>query len=638
MKVFDSSTGRIPTFILDPSTGMNEDTFKSQIKQINQQGRAVLIALGGADAHIELYKGDESALANEIIRLVETYGLDGLDIDLEQSAIIAGDNQIVIPEALKIVKDHYKSQGKNFMITMAPEFPYLRVGNNYVPYIQKLEEYYDYINPQFYNQGGDGVWVDEENLWITQNDDNLKEKFIYYMMDSFDNGSRGFIQIPAEKIVFGIPSNIDAAATGYIKDPNALFNAFNKLKSEGRKAKGIMTWSINWDLGKNNLGTPYNKSFVNTYAPFLFGQSTNTPPIIKGCNNVQILIGSVFDSKKGVTAIDKEDGDISSKIKIEGTVDTQKIGTYTLTYSVVDLGNLTTKVIRTVQVIAAQFPSIDFEKPVNNSTIFINLGDTVPIKLKITDPSSLLTDIKIAVDGKDFSGIIANWIPSKFGTYVITGSANNKDAVIKSQITVIISQKSTSDCNGIPAWDSSKTYSINETQVSYKGNIYKNQWWTSGETPGVAAVWKFVNYCTGGGPDLTETCGYEKWSSDKTYENPGINIYYNEKIYKNQWWTSGETPGINAVWVFVKNCVTPNSSNMQENTSVKIHPNPVNDFITIVTDKNILEVGVYELSSIKVKSFKGNKVIDVHNLKQGYYILKITFNDNSNQSINFYKK
>ena len=50
MKVFDSSTGRIPTFILDPSTGMNEDTFKSQIKQINQQGRAVLIALGGAEA------------------------------------------------------------------------------------------------------------------------------------------------------------------------------------------------------------------------------------------------------------------------------------------------------------------------------------------------------------------------------------------------------------------------------------------------------------------------------------------------------------------------------------------------------------------------------------------------------------
>ena len=32
----------------------------------------------GADAHIQLVKGDEQAFANEIIRQVETYGFDGL--------------------------------------------------------------------------------------------------------------------------------------------------------------------------------------------------------------------------------------------------------------------------------------------------------------------------------------------------------------------------------------------------------------------------------------------------------------------------------------------------------------------------------------------------------------------------------
>lgn len=90
--------------------------------------------------------------------MVETYGFAGIHLDLESVALTAGDNQIVIPAALKIVKDYYKKQGLNFMITMAPEFPYLRTGGNYEPYIESLEGYYDFITPQYYNQGGDGVF------------------------------------------------------------------------------------------------------------------------------------------------------------------------------------------------------------------------------------------------------------------------------------------------------------------------------------------------------------------------------------------------------------------------------------------------------------------------------------------------
>lgn len=133
--------------------------------------------------------GDEQAFADEIIRVTDLYGFDGLDIDLEQAAVTAADNQTVIPAALRIVKDHYKAQGKNFLITMAPEFPYLTQGGKYVPYITSLEGYYDWINPQFYNQGGDGVYVDSVG-WIAQNNDNLKQEFIYYISDSLANGTR----------------------------------------------------------------------------------------------------------------------------------------------------------------------------------------------------------------------------------------------------------------------------------------------------------------------------------------------------------------------------------------------------------------------------------------------------------------
>ena len=92
-------------------------------------------------------------------------------------------------------------------------------------------------------------------------------------------------------------------------------------------------------------------------------------------------------------------------------------------------------------------------------------------------------------------------------------------------------------------------------------------------------------------------------------------IYYNEKIYKNQWWTSGETPGVNAVWVFVKNCVTANSSNMQENTSVKIHPNPVNDWFK-VEGKDFMVIGggggnqiVTNATEAVIAGGRGNRII-----------------------------
>lgn len=68
---------------------------------------------------------------------------------------------------------------------MAPEFPYLKPGSAYESYLTSLANYYDYIAPQLYNQGGDGVWVDETNQWIAQNNDTLKESFLYYMADLY---------------------------------------------------------------------------------------------------------------------------------------------------------------------------------------------------------------------------------------------------------------------------------------------------------------------------------------------------------------------------------------------------------------------------------------------------------------------
>lgn len=262
----------IPTF---KPFNVSDAEFRRQVGVLNSQGRAVLISLGGADAHIDLRAGQEQPLANEIIRLVETYGFDGLDIDLEQSAIDFAANKTVLPAALKLVKDHYAGQGKHFIISMAPEFPYLTTSGKYAGYLQALEGYYDFIAPQFYNQGGDGVWVPEANngngAWIAQNNDAMKEDFLYYLTESLVTGTRGFTKIPADKFVIGLPANVDAAATGYVIDKTVVGNAMKRLAVKGHPIKGLMTWSVNWDNGTSKDRVPYNWEFSRRYAPLIHG-------------------------------------------------------------------------------------------------------------------------------------------------------------------------------------------------------------------------------------------------------------------------------------------------------------------------------------------------------------------------------
>ncbi|CAI1708584.1 Chitinase D precursor [Serratia ficaria] len=250
----------IPTF---KPYNMTDAAFRAEIGKLNARGQAVLLSLGGADAHIELKAGEAQQLADEIIKLVERYGFDGLDIDLEGGAIAAGANQSEIPAALKIVKRTYPK----FIISMAPEFPHLRTGGAYEKLINGLEGYYDFISPQYYNQGGDGVAAGDG--WYAQNDDAKKADFLYYLTDSMIHGSRGFVQIPANKLAIGLPSNPDAAATGYAKKEADVRTAYEKLAAQGTPLKGLMTWSINWDAGQNKAGNAYGNEFVTRYAPLV---------------------------------------------------------------------------------------------------------------------------------------------------------------------------------------------------------------------------------------------------------------------------------------------------------------------------------------------------------------------------------
>ena len=241
----------------------SDEYFINGIKKLRQEGRDVLISIGGASAHIAIKQSDKSAFKNELLTILEKYGFNGVDIDLEGESIKAADNQTVIPEVLREIKDYYRSQGKDFVITMAPEFVDLRGEDApYRPYITDLDGYYNLIFPQYYNQGEDGIWSDTLNKYLSQNDDSVKANFLYELTHAIVTGTKDFIKIPSEKFAIGLPASPDAARNGYVKNPEDVEKALKRLASEGNAIRGLMTWSINHDFANRY-------EFVRRYAPML---------------------------------------------------------------------------------------------------------------------------------------------------------------------------------------------------------------------------------------------------------------------------------------------------------------------------------------------------------------------------------
>lgn len=101
-----------------------------------------------------------------------------------------------------------------------------------------------------------------------------------------------------------------------------------------------------WEIGQDDANQTLSKTIETANA-----QDKNTPPVLSGIQDEKISINIVFDPMIGVTASDKEDGDLTDIIVVEGWVDTSRVGSYTLTYSASDSEGLTTTQDRLIKVI-----------------------------------------------------------------------------------------------------------------------------------------------------------------------------------------------------------------------------------------------------------------------------------------------
>ena len=163
------------------------------------------------------------------------------------------------------------------------------------------------------------------------------------------------------------------------KDIKVIENTVNTSKAG--------TYKVVYKVTDSN-GATTNKSITEIV-------KSNDKPVISGAYNASIKEGTSFDSMKGVTATDKEDGNITKHIKVTGSVDTNKPRAYKLAYTVTDKNGNSTTTKRTITV-SPKDPDTSNLPEINEDNKTPNVGETI----NSTDrPSS--TDTKPAINKPD---------------------------------------------------------------------------------------------------------------------------------------------------------------------------------------------------------------------------------------------
>ncbi|MGG7164031.1 cell wall-binding repeat-containing protein [Clostridium ihumii] len=124
---------------------------------------------------------------------------------------------------------------------------------------------------------------------------------------------------------------------------------------------------------------------------------SNEKPVINA-KDIKITVGDYFDKLKDITAYDEEDGDLTKTIVVSGEVDSNKVGNYTLNYSVKDSdGNIASKdivvcvankeiVVKSVSGINRYETSVELSKLQfeSSDTVVIVNGDSLADGLAVT--------------------------------------------------------------------------------------------------------------------------------------------------------------------------------------------------------------------------------------------------------------
>ena len=230
----------------------------------------------------------------------------------------------------------------------------------------------------------------------------------------------------------------------------------------------IYSESGNYELVMNYNDAERDSASQTLYLTISPISDTNIPVItLLGSNPAVVIRGTAY-TDAGANAWDTEDGDLTDNIVVTGSVDTNVIGTYVLTYNVHDsAGNYAAPVTRTVQVVTS---TIDTVRPV------ITLLGENPVDVLqgsvYTDAGATATD---NVDGIITDNIITvNPVNTAIvGVYTITynvrDNAGNSAVEVTRTVNVFSSSDTTAPVINVIVPEKDEEY--NEDTITFKVEV-----------------------------------------------------------------------------------------------------------------------------------------------------------------------
>ncbi|MFG2363704.1 chitinase [Streptomyces mirabilis] len=255
--------------------------FKAAIKAKQAAGKKVLISIGGQNGQVQLTTtAARDTFVSSVSKIIDTYGLDGLDIDFEGHSLSldAADPNFKSPttpvivnliSALKTLKAKY---GSTFVLTMAPETFFVQLGYQYygtgkwggqdpragayLPVIHALRDDLTLLHVQDYNSGS---IMGLDNQYHSMGGADFHIAMTDMLLTGFPvagDANNVFPPLRPDQVAIGMPASTNAG-NGYVA-PSEVTKTLDCLTRKTNCGsytthgtwpglRGLMTWSINWD-------------------------------------------------------------------------------------------------------------------------------------------------------------------------------------------------------------------------------------------------------------------------------------------------------------------------------------------------------------------------------------------------------